>query len=79
MFFQKGDWYEVSGTSKSEVVYADDNCFVSRLAFFSPGIGPIMTNKLDTYSNKDSDFEGKYWIRKIPPIPNVGKTEFNKL
>lgn len=66
MFFSKGDWFEISGGTPFQVVYADEDVFVSRATRYSPVIGLILTNDLRMHSNNLADNEGKYWIRKIP-------------
>lgn len=66
MFFNKGEWYEVSGGNPNEVVYADEDVFICRATHNSPVCGLILTNDLKMFSNKTIDYKGKYWIKKIP-------------
>jgi hypothetical protein len=74
MYFHKGDFFEVSGQQKYEVVYSDEKQFVARTICFLPS-GKYRTNELLMFLNEDTTLREKYWIRKIPPISDLKETQ----
>jgi dihydrofolate reductase len=73
MFFQKGDWLEVSGRKTYEVLYADEDFFIGRTVYFLTTNEPSQSTEVFMYSNKNENYEGAYWIKRIQPDPMIKK------